>query len=71
MFDPLTTAAGVVGIAVPAPRGTRVLFDDIQKIADAPKAVVNLKEDLLSVDWRAESTSSTNQLLPRVRRRVI
>jgi len=30
MFDPLSTAAGVVGIAVPALHGTRLLFDEVK-----------------------------------------
>ena len=50
MADPLSTAASVVGIAVPALHGARLLLDDIQNIVDAPKAVATLKEDLRAVD---------------------
>jgi Fungal N-terminal domain of STAND proteins len=55
MADPLSAAASVVGIAVPALHGTRLLLDDIQNIVDAPKAVASLKEDLLSVDMAIEA----------------
>lgn len=55
MTDPLSAAASVVGLAVPALHGTRLLLDDIQNIVDAPKAVASLKEDLLSVDLAIEA----------------
>lgn len=54
MFDPPSTAAGVVGIAVPTLHGARLLFDDMRKIVDAPKAVANPKDDLLSIDMALE-----------------
>jgi hypothetical protein len=49
-MDPLSIAAGVVGIAVPALHCVRLLVDDLQKIANAPDAVKSLKDDLLAVD---------------------
>jgi hypothetical protein len=55
MADPLSVAASLVGLAVPALHGTRLLFDDIQNIVDAPKAVASLKEDLVSVDMAIEA----------------
>jgi hypothetical protein len=55
MTDPLSVAASVVGITVPALHGIRHLLDDLQSIIDAPKAVEALKEDLRSVDMALES----------------
>lgn len=55
MTDPLTVAASVVGITVPALQGTRLLLDDLQSIIDAPKAIETSKEDLLSVDMALKS----------------
>ena len=50
MADPLSIAASVVGVAVPALHGTRLLLDDLQKLKDAPKTVRCLKEDGHSVE---------------------
>lgn len=50
MVDPLSIAASVVGIIVPALHGTRLLLNDLQKLKDAPKAVKRLVEDVHSVD---------------------
>ena len=50
MADPLSVAAGVVGVAVPALHGARLLLDDLQKFNDAPKTIVRLKEDVHSVE---------------------
>lgn len=61
MAEPLSTAATVVGIAVPALHGTRLLLDDIQKIVDAPKAVATLKEDLRSVDMALEALKAVHR----------
>ena len=45
----MADASAVVGLIVPALHGARLLYDDLRKIIDAPKAVENLKEDLASV----------------------
>lgn len=55
MADPLSVAASIVGVAVPALHGTRLLLDDLQKIVDAPQSVESLKEDLLSVEMAIKS----------------
>jgi hypothetical protein len=55
MADPLSVAASIVGVTVPALHGTRLLLDDLQRIVDASKAVENLKEDLLSIDMTLKS----------------
>lgn len=55
MTDPLTVAASVVGVTVPALHGTRLLLDDIQSIIDAPNALAKLKTDLLSLDMALNS----------------
>lgn len=49
MGEPLGTAAGVVGIVVPAMHGTRRLLDDIEKIRGAPATVEGLKKELQDV----------------------
>lgn len=50
MAEPLSVAASVVGVAVPALHGIRLLLDDLQKLKDAPKTVKRLEEDVRSVD---------------------
>lgn len=50
MADPLSIAASVVGVAVPALHGTRLLLDDLQKLKDAPRTVRRLEEDVHSVE---------------------
>lgn len=55
MADPVSAAAGFVGIIVPALHGVRLLRDDIVNISDAPKAIESLKEDLLSVEMAMEA----------------
>jgi hypothetical protein len=62
MAEPLSIAASVVGVTVPALHGTRLLLDDIQGIIDAPKAVETLKEDLLSVDMALKSLQAVKDL---------
>lgn len=46
MGEPLSAAAVVVGIVVPAMHGTRLLLNDIEKIREAPATVADLKKDL-------------------------
>lgn len=50
MSDPLSAAASVVGIVVPALHCTRILLDDLQNLRDAPKTVKRLTENVQSVD---------------------
>jgi len=50
MAEPLSIAASVVGITVPALHGTRLLLDDLEKLKDAPKTVKRLLDDVHSVD---------------------
>lgn len=50
MADPLSVAASVVGITVPALHGTRLLLDDLGKLKDAPKTIKRLADDVHSVD---------------------
>lgn len=50
MAEPLSAAASVVGITVPALHGVRLLLDDLQQLKDAPKTVRRLAEDVQSVD---------------------
>ena len=50
MVDPLSVAASVVGIIVPALHGTRLLLDDLERLKDAPKTVKRLTDDVRSVE---------------------
>lgn len=50
MAEPLSVAASVVGITVPALHGTRLLLDDLQQLKDAPKTIKRLAEDVQSVE---------------------
>jgi hypothetical protein len=50
MADPLSIAASVVGITVPALHGTRLLLDDLERLKDAPKTVRRLTDDVRSVE---------------------
>ncbi|KAF2463407.1 uncharacterized protein BDR25DRAFT_154604, partial [Lindgomyces ingoldianus] len=50
MTDPLSVAASVVSITIPALHGTRLLLDDLEKLKDAPKSIKRLVDDVQSVD---------------------
>jgi hypothetical protein len=50
MTDPLSIAASVVGVTVPALHATRLLLDDLEKLKDAPKTIKRLVDDVHSVD---------------------
>jgi hypothetical protein len=58
MADPLSIAASVVGVTVPALHGIRLLLDDLQSIKDAPDAIKGLKDDILSIDMALTSLQS-------------
>jgi hypothetical protein len=49
MADPLSIAAGVVGLVVPVLHGVRLLQTDLERITDAPKAVTRLRDDVDSL----------------------
>jgi Fungal N-terminal domain of STAND proteins len=55
MADPLSIAASIVGVTVPALHGARLLLDDLQKINDAPQTVERLKDNVRSVDMALTS----------------
>ena len=55
MGDPLSTAASVVGIVVPALHGIRLLLDDLEKLSDAPETVENLKAEIRLVEATIQS----------------
>ena len=50
MADPLSVAANVVGLIIPALHGTRLLLNDLGNLKDAPKAVKRLVDDVHSID---------------------
>lgn len=55
MADPFSIAVGVVGIVVPALHGTRVLINDVKRIANAPETIQALRVDLDSTVLALES----------------
>ncbi|KAF2132450.1 hypothetical protein P153DRAFT_421381 [Dothidotthia symphoricarpi CBS 119687] len=61
MSDPLSVAAGVVGLTVPALHGTRLLLDDLQKIKDAPEMVQRLKGDVGAIDLALASLRAVKE----------
>jgi hypothetical protein len=48
MADPFSVAAGVVSITVPALHGARLLLNDLSNIADAPRTIRYLRDDIAS-----------------------
>jgi hypothetical protein len=61
MADPLSIAASIVGIAVPALRGVRLLLDGLEKLSDAPMTVENLKGEVLLVEAAIDSLSAITE----------
>jgi hypothetical protein len=55
MPDPLSVAASIISVTVPALHGTRLLLDDLNKIIDAPQAVQSLKDDVASAEMALQS----------------
>jgi Asp/Glu/hydantoin racemase len=50
MADPLSIAASVVGVTVPALEATRLLLDTLSEIKDAPKTITRLSDEVQAVD---------------------
>ncbi|KAJ9155745.1 hypothetical protein NKR23_g2027 [Pleurostoma richardsiae] len=48
-MDPLSIAAGVVGVVVPALQCVQRLVDDLKKITDAPETIATLRGDVLVI----------------------
>jgi hypothetical protein len=61
MPDPLSVAAGIVGLVVPALHGARLLLDDIHQIRGAPKAVISLKDELRLFEVALKSLQAVEQ----------
>ena len=53
MADPLSFTASIAAVTVPAMHDIRLLLDDLQRIADAPKTVKDLEDDIRSADRAA------------------
>lgn len=62
MADPLTITASIVGVAVSALHGTRLLLDDLRKIVDAPKVVEDLKSDLTAIETALQCLQTVEEL---------
>ncbi|KAF2804597.1 uncharacterized protein BDZ99DRAFT_425363 [Mytilinidion resinicola] len=50
MAEPLSIAASIAGVTVPALHGARLLLNDLQKIKEAPETIQRLEADIRSVD---------------------
>jgi hypothetical protein len=50
MADPLSATASIVGIAVPALHGIRLLLNDLERIKEAPKTIQRLRDDVRAVE---------------------
>lgn len=61
MADPLSIAAGLVGIVVPALHATRLLLDDLQKISEAPSTVETLRQDVGFLEATLKSLETVSQ----------
>jgi Fungal N-terminal domain of STAND proteins len=61
MADPLSVSSAVVGLVVPALHGARLLLEDIHQIRGAPKAIVNLKEELRLFELALQSLQAVEQ----------
>lgn len=61
MVEPLSLAANIAGVVIPALHGMRLLLRDLQDIKDAPKNVKDLENDILLVD---RSLSSLQAIKP-------
>ncbi|KIX06659.1 uncharacterized protein Z518_04635 [Rhinocladiella mackenziei CBS 650.93] len=59
MADPLTIAASVVGITVPALHGTKLLLDDLEKLKYAPKLYSSVHNSHIAEEIK--KTISTKQ----------
>lgn len=58
MGDPLSVAAGVVGIAAPTLHYVRLLMQDLQAIVDAPDAIKTLTDELEAVSLALASVQA-------------
>ncbi|KAF1820030.1 uncharacterized protein K489DRAFT_362685 [Dissoconium aciculare CBS 342.82] len=63
MADPLSVAAGVVGLVVPAVHGLKLLKADLDRIVDAPAAVARLRDDVASLDGSLAQFKDIDQSL--------
>lgn len=50
MADPLSIAASIVGVTLPALEGTKLLINTLDQIRDAPKTITRLSQDVRSVE---------------------
>ena len=61
IMDPLSTTADAVGIAGVALHYVRLLKDDIEKMVDAPTAIISLQDKLRSVDQALTSLQAVSE----------
>lgn len=55
MVEPLSLAANIAGVVIPALHGMRLLLRDLQDIKDAPRALKDLENEILLVDGALSS----------------
>jgi hypothetical protein len=61
MPDPLSISASVAGLVGLALHGTRLLFDDVNNIRDAPQILEDLQTDLTSVSSSLASLEAIDE----------
>jgi hypothetical protein len=61
MADPLSIAASIVGVIVPALEGTRLLIDILGEIKDTPKTITRLSDDVRSVEAALNSLNGVEE----------
>lgn len=60
-MDPLSIAAGVVGVVTPALHGLRLLAEDIGKIRDAPNVIRDLRQHVAYLDASLVSLQAVSE----------
>ena len=58
MADPLSIAAGILAVTLPAIKGTQRLIDFVTTVKDVPEALENLKSDLVTLNHSLHSLES-------------
>jgi hypothetical protein len=61
MTDPLSVAASIVSLVVPALHSARLLLDDIHQIRGAPKAIISLRDEVRLFEMALQSLQAVQQ----------
>lgn len=61
MADPLSVTASIAALVIPALHRARLVIKDIDRIRDAPKNILSIKEDLVSIESSLVSLQDVNK----------